>query len=449
MPDRPNVLFVFADQWRAQSVGYAGNPDVRTPRIDAFAAESINCVNAVSGCPVCSPYRASLLTGQYPLSHGVFINDTSLDPGAATIGKCYRDAGYATAYVGKWHVDGHGRTAFIPRERRQGFDYWKVLECTHDYNDSRYYADSAEQLRWEGYDALAQTRDAAAWLSVRDTSQPFCLFLSWGPPHNPYFSAPERYQSMFDPGELRLPPNVPPEHADNARKTLAGYYAHIGVLDECMGLLLDTLESCGLSQNTVVVLTSDHGDMLGAFGTWDKQQPHEESVRVPLLLRWPGMSGWQPRTAQSLIDAPDIMPTLLSLCGIDVPGSVEGRSVAGVMRGTEPDAIDEAFLLCPMPFGNWHRGVGGREYRGVRTVQHTYVRDIDGPWLLYDNAADPHHLHNLCGSPEHAALQRELDGRLTRILETRGVAFLSGEEHCRQWGYVTNERGIVVERTHG
>ncbi|MBD3239632.1 MAG: sulfatase-like hydrolase/transferase [Chitinivibrionales bacterium] len=444
---RPNVLFVFADQWRAQSAGYAGNPDVHTPHIDGLAKRSINCVNAISGCPVCSPYRASLLTGQYPLTHGVFINDTSLDPDAVTVGKCFRNAGYATAYIGKWHVDGHGRTAFIPGERRQGFDYWKVCECTHDYNHSLYYGDTDEQRYWRGYDAAAQTDDAIAWLGTRrGVSDPFCLFLSWGPPHSPYGSAPERFRAPYDPASLMLPPNVPPPHTADARTSLAGYYAHISALDSCMGALLASLRDLGFEENTLVVLTSDHGDMLGAFGTWDKQQPHEESVRVPFLLRWPGMPGWSPRIVHSLIDSPDIMPTLLSLCDIRVPDTVEGRSLAGVLEGTEADDIDEALLLCPMPFGNWHRGVGGKEYRGVRTMRYTYTRDLRGPWLLYDNIADPWHQHNLCGTSEHAEAQSNLDSALRRLLVKRGDQFLAGEEHCRAWGYVTDERGIVVER---
>ncbi len=132
---------MLADQWRAEAFGYAGNPDVKTPHLDQLQREGVHLVNAVSGLPVCCPTRASLLTGQRPLTHGVFLNDVPLDPEAVTIGKVLRAAGYDTGYIGKWHVDGHGRSNFIPRERRQGFEYWKVLECTHDYNHSAYYAD--------------------------------------------------------------------------------------------------------------------------------------------------------------------------------------------------------------------------------------------------------------------------------------------------------------------
>ncbi|HXJ73813.1 MAG TPA: sulfatase-like hydrolase/transferase, partial [Candidatus Dormibacteraeota bacterium] len=177
---RPNILFVIADQWRAQAFGFAGDPNVKTPNFDRFERQSVNFLQAVSGTPVCSPTRASLLTGQRPLTHGVFLNDVPLSTNAVTLPKVLKAVGYDTGCIGKWHIDGHGsRSAFIPRERRQGFDYWKVLECTHVYNDSPYYADGPEQLKWEGYDAIAQTRDAQAYLRNRtNSSKPFLLWLA-------------------------------------------------------------------------------------------------------------------------------------------------------------------------------------------------------------------------------------------------------------------------------
>ena len=166
----PNILLVLADQWRAEAFGYAGDPDIKTPNLDQLQREGVQFINAVSGMPVCSPMRASLLTGQRPLTHGVFLNDVPLSPEAVTIAKVLRAAGYDTGYIGKWHVNGDGRSAFIPRERRQGFDYWKALECTHDYDHSAYYADGPEKLYWEGYDAIAQTRDAQQYLRDACTS---------------------------------------------------------------------------------------------------------------------------------------------------------------------------------------------------------------------------------------------------------------------------------------
>src|SRR5712671_5899608 len=151
---RPNVLLIIADQWRAQAFGFAGDPNVKTPNLDRFERECVNFTQAVAGMPVCSPTRATLLTGQRPQTHGIFLNDVQLNTNAVTIAKELKAAGYDTGCIGKWHVDGRGRSSFIPRERRQGFDYWKVLECTHSYNNSPYYADGPEKLKWEGYDAI-------------------------------------------------------------------------------------------------------------------------------------------------------------------------------------------------------------------------------------------------------------------------------------------------------
>ncbi|MCB0124492.1 MAG: sulfatase-like hydrolase/transferase, partial [Caldilineaceae bacterium] len=196
---KPNIIYIFGDQWRAQATGYAGDPNVQTPNIDRLAGESINLRNAVSTCPLCTAYRGSLLTGQYALTHGLFVNDVPLDPGGTTLGKIFAQNGYDTAWIGKWHVDGHGRDTYIPPERHQGFDYWRALECTHDYNRSYYYADASDEMRqWEGYDAFAQTREAEAYIRAHardgNPEKPFLLVLSWGPPHNPYGTAPEEYR---------------------------------------------------------------------------------------------------------------------------------------------------------------------------------------------------------------------------------------------------------------
>ncbi len=162
---KPNIVYILVDQWRAQATGYAGDPNVKTPNLDRLAANSLNIRNAVSGMPVCSPHRASLLTGQYPLTHGVFMNDVLLDTNAVTLGKVLAGNGYETGFIGKWHVDGHGRRSYIPPTRQQGFAYWKALECTHDYNHSEYYVgDSPKKKVWEKYDVIEQTNDAISTL---------------------------------------------------------------------------------------------------------------------------------------------------------------------------------------------------------------------------------------------------------------------------------------------
>jgi arylsulfatase A-like enzyme len=440
----PNILFVIADQWRFEAFGYAGNPDVKTPNLDLLQREGIQFVNAVSGMPVCCPTRASILTGQRPLTHGVFLNDVPLNPEAVTIGKVLRTAGYDTAYIGKWHVDGHGRSNFIPRERRQGFDYWKVLECTHDYNHSAYYADDPEKLYWEGYDAIAQTRDAQQYLRDHAQSQkPFFLMLAWGPPHDPYFTAPEKYRVLYDPEKLTLRPNVPEAGRANARKTLAGYYAHCTALDDCLGQLRRTLQDAGLAENTLLVFTADHGDMLGSQGAYKKQRPYDEAIRVPLLLHWPKGLGVKARQLDAVINSEDLMPTLLGFCGAAIPKTVEGLDYSGCLRGGKNPGDGATMILCASPFGEWVRRNGGREYRGVRTTRYTYVRDLSGPWLLYDNRTDPYQTNNLANLPKYSRLQGKLDATLARKLKERHDDFLPGEIYIKQWGYKVDANGTV------
>jgi arylsulfatase A-like enzyme len=405
----------------------------------------VNFTQAVAGMPVCSPTRASLLTGQRPQTHGVFLNDVPLSSSAVTLPKELKAASYDTACIGKWHIDGHGsRSAFIPPERRQGFDYWKVLECSHAYNNSAYYADTPKKLKWLGYDAIAQTRDAQGWLSARAKStKPFLLWLAWGPPHNPYETAPAKYRSMYSPKDIKLHPNVPPTAQATARKELAGYYAHCTALDDCFGDLLHTLEQTGLATNTIVVFTSDHGDMLWSQRQQRKQRPWEESARVPMLFRLPSSLGIKPQRLSSTINSEDVMPTLLSLCGRPIPKSVEGLDFTPALRDGADPSGGATIIRCISPFGEFLRAQGGREYRALRSASHTYVRDLSGPWLLYDNQSDPYQLTNLIGKPDYLSLQEKLDLQLRRKLAEQHDAFLPGPEYIRQWGYKVDREGTV------
>jgi arylsulfatase A-like enzyme len=444
----PNIVFVIADQWRYESFGYAGNPDVKTPNLDRLQREGIQFVNAVSAMPVCSPMRASLLTGQRPLTHGVFLNDVPLNPEAVTIAKVLRAVGYDTGYIGKWHVDGHGRLDFIPRERRQGFDYWKVLECTHEYNHSAYYADGPEKLYWEGYDAIAQTRDAQQYLRDHAQSQkPFVLFLAWGPPHDPYFTAPEKYRALYDASKLTLRPNVPEAERANAQKVAAGYYAHCTALDDCFGELRRTLQEAGLAENTLLVFTADHGDMLGSQGAYKKQRPYDESIRVPLLIHWPKGLGVKARQLDAPINSEDLMPTLLGLCGVPIPKTVEGLDYSGYIRGGKNPGDGATVILCPVVFGEWVRRLGGKEFRGVRTTRFTYVRDLAGPWLLYDNQTDPCQTNNQVNLPKYSKLQSKLEATLARKLKERRDAFLPGDTYTQQWDYEVDANGRTSVRS--
>jgi arylsulfatase A-like enzyme len=433
---RPNVLFLLADEWRAQATGYNGDPNVRAPALDGLARESVRFDNAVSSLPVCCPYRASLITGQYPLTNGVFINDVPLEPKGVTMGEAFTRAGYRTGYIGKWHLYGspgganERRLDFIPREKRFGFDYWKACECTHEYNRSLYYdGDDRTPKYWPGYDAFAQTDDAAAFIERQaKASDPFCLVLSYGPPHFPLETAPERYRAMFADREIALRKNVPEDQRAQAVKGLRGYYAHMAALDECVARLLGTLDRAGIADDTVVVFTSDHGDMMQSQGLTTKLHPWDESVRVPFLLRYPRRFGRKERLVRTPINSPDIFPTLLGLCGLPVPDSVEG-----VDRSRLEEKDTAALIHLPVPITEARR-YGFAEYRGLRSARHTYVRSIRGPWLLYDNEADPYQMRTLVGKPEAKALQARMERELSAELKRRKDDFLPAATYLERAG---------------
>ena len=440
----PNLIFVFPDQMRYQATGFAGDPNVQTPHLDHLAESSLNFNLAVSGCPVCCPARASLLTGQYPDRHGVFVNDVCLSHEPVSLGEAFGSAGYDTAYIGKWHLDGHGRASYIPPERRHGFDFWQVLECTHDYNRSQYYAGNDPTPRWwAGYDAIGQTRAAQQYINAHSGHNPFLLVLSWGPPHNPYQTAPEHYRAKYDPAALALRPNIPAQAEAQARTELAGYYAHITALDDLVGELRRTVQQAGIEDNTIFVFWSDHGDMLHSQGQTRKQRPWEESIRVPLLIHAPALFGQAGRLIDLPINTPDLMPTLLGLCDLPVPETVQGSDYTPYLKGEGPAPAEAVLLACYHPFGEYERARGGREYRGVRTNRHTYVRDLSGPWLLYDNEADPYQQTNLINTPAAADRQAGLEDQLKQLLARYDDQFLPGSAYIERWGYQTDERGTV------
>jgi arylsulfatase A-like enzyme len=442
---KPNIVFVIVDQLRPQALGFNGNKDALTPNLDKLAAQSLNLKNAVSGTPVCTPFRASLITGMYPATNGVFMNDVMLDTTLQTLAKVYKSNNYNTGFIGKWHIDGHGRTSFIPDGgRRQGFEYWKTLECTHDYNKSAYYeGNSPKKLFWEGYDAIAQSNDAAGFIKThaKDKS-PFLLVVSLGPPHDPYATAPEKYKAMFTNKKISIPDNVPQEGRDKIEKDLRNYYSHIAALDDCMATIWQSLKDSDIDENTILVFTADHGDMLGSHGLRNKQVPYNESVHVPFLIHYPAKFKVG-KTVDVLLNSPDIMPTLLGFTGFAVPATVQGTDISKILLGQKKDNITASLVSCVQPFGQWSRNSGGREYRGVITKKYTYVKDLSGAWLLFDNENDPLQMNNLVNKTEVARIQTMLEKQLMAKLKATNDAFKPGLYYVKKMGYKIDKTETV------
>jgi len=452
---RPNVLLVIADEWRAQAFRYRGDSNARTPAFDRFAAESADFSQAISPAPVCCPARASLMTGQTPLTHGVYLNDVELKPKGTTLGEAFAAAGYQTGYIGKWHLHGspdgrYGRRlAFVPPESRFGFQYWKAAECDHNYMHSSYYEGDDPHIKyWQGYDAIAQTADAETYIRKHaKDDQPYFLTLSWGPPHFPYM-APSPYKERWEGRPITLRPNVPEAEKADAIKELRGYYAAIEVLNDCFDRLMQAVKASGVEEDTIVVFMSDHGEMGYSHGLKYKNVPWDEASRVPFLVRYPRLTGSHGRRIPGLLSTPDIMPTLLGLAKIRIPKGVEGFDWSpAIAYGSAPNAPGSVFLNMMASYGTM-RSDAISEYRGVRSARYTYVRSIKGPWLLYDNVADPYQQKNLVDDPIHLGTRRMLEADLDQWRKLRNDAFLPGIDYIRRDGLTQYmETAIPIDRT--
>jgi arylsulfatase A-like enzyme len=445
-----NVLFVFADQLRASAVGCYGDEAVATPRIDAFATQGMRFPVAVSSTPLCGPYRASLLTGLHPLSNGVIVNDIPLGDEHVTLGECFASAGYDTAYIGKWHLDGPDRLSPVPPgSRRRGFRHWAASNFEHNYVASKFFrGDDPTRHVWPGYDAQAQTDELIGYLDERrGAREPFFAVLSWGPPHNPYRMVPQRHLEQYDKDAIQRRPNATEFPVDD----LWGYYAQTSFLDEQFGRLLDALKQNGQAENTLVVFTSDHGDMHGSQGVYKKGWPWDESIRVPLIMRLPGSVPPNSR-ARFPISTVDLMPTLLGLCGLPAVRSVEGIDCSAGIRDSHRQMQWSVLISNPCPATVLDaRGEDmvpqfrGRnmEFRGVRTSGHTYVETREGPWLLYDNIADRYQTRNLIGDGASASLMEELRAETWQHLKRLGDDFAPRETYYRRFGVEVDNKGLL------
>jgi len=430
MSGQPNILFVLTDQMRGEVMNCAGVENVITPNLDAFAAEGTRFTRAVSNTPLCGPARATIMTGLHAMSHHLVSNDIMLSTDFRCLAECLNDGGYACGYIGKWHIDSNDRGIFVPPgPRRRGFDdLWAAYNCNHDYFEGYYYLDDNPDPVWiDGYEPLAQTDLAVDYLRRRaKEEEPFFLFVSYGPPHSPYDQVPEDHLAMYPADEIEFKANasecIRPHRLAAARRRLAGYYAHVSALDACFGRLLDALDRENLCDNTIVIFTSDHGDLMYSHGPSNrKHEPWFESVNIPFLVRWPGRvpAG---RASDGLISLVDVMPTLLSLCGAAVPEGVEGiesENLAALVLGDESASPESVYISAPVTA----RHFGFEAWRGVLTRRYTYARYADGPRLLFDDQDDPMQLDNLADSTAHAALRERMEAMLRIWLERTDDSF--------------------------
>ena len=450
-PERPNILLILPDQMRASAMGCMGNPDVRTPHIDGLAREGVLFRRTYANVPVCCPARAILLTGKYPHVNGMVANDLRLRESEVTIAEILRDAGYRTGFVGKWHLDGGPRDpGFVPPgPRRQGFDFWAGYECHHQHFSPTYFRDTPEVIRVHKFEPEASCDFAVDFLRAQPKDKPFFLTVQMGPPHDPY-GAPEEYQRRYDPDRLTMrenwrpnsevrpggpgaaakkerqgrspSPSVPP----GGKEEVAAYYAAITAVDDQVGRLVRTLRETGQDENTIILFTSDHGDMLGSHGMRRKRKPHEESAGVPGIVRWPAKvpAG---RVVDTLFSHVDMPPTLLALAGLAVPGEMQGADLSAVALGRTASGPDAVLLQIFVPY---EQDQIQAPWRGIVTDRYTYARHEGRPWVLFDNRADPWQMTNLAGRPEHAKLEGELDRKLAALMD----------RHRDSWRYNSDER---------
>ena len=439
---RPNAIWIFGDQHRAQATGYSMDPNAMTPHLDNLAASGMNFCRAVSGFPLCCPARGSFLTGRYP--HKVVPgHEHQLPPDQPTIAHVFNEAGYRTAYFGKWHLDGfherNGRAAMhiIPPDRRGGFQEWVGYENNNSQWDCWVHGGTGEgafHRRLPSYETDALTNMLLDYLRRANIRRengedaPFFAVLSVQPPHSPYI-APEDSRRGFSPQTIRLRPNVPqiPRVEEQARRDLAGYYAMIANLDWNVGRVLDLLRETGLIDTTHVVFFSDHGDMHGSHGQFHKTSPFEESIRVPFIISGEKSFYEGRRTGRTpaLINHVDVAPTTLGLCGIDKPAWMDGTDYSGHRLAARSAVAepDSAYLQSVIPVGYAH--CVDRPWRGLVTADGWKYAVFEGvPWLLFNLNEDPYEQANMAYNSLYSAERRRLNDRLGQWIRDTGDAFV-------------------------
>ena len=446
---QPNIIYLLADQLRYPSCGYAGDEKARTPNLDRMACEGVNFRQAVSHMPVCSAYRASLFTGKYTTGTGMVINELRINPNQTCLGHMLTRAGYDTGYIGKWHLYanqlGHHfepKNSFVPRgPHRLGFDgYWAAYNFHHNYYGSYYHTESPEKIFYgdDVFEPDAQTDLALEFLAGKKSGQaPFFLMVSYGTPHDPWVKSnvPKKYYDMFEDVKFDVPPNYSDEmdpYGDgwsNIKKNpekidewMRNYYAMTANLDWNVGRILEAVDQAGLAEETLIVFTSDHGEMFGGHGRMKKNIFYEEAARVPFLMRWKGRipAG---SVSDACLNSPDIMPTLLGMAGLNaqIPNEAEGMDLSHLALGQPGREPEAAFLLNTGACAVWQ---DGHEWRALRDKRFAYAifrgggpKNLPRKEVLFDNVADPYQMKNLI---DHAAHRPRIE-KYRAMLKTKMV----------------------------
>jgi len=443
--NHPNVIWIFGDQHRGQALSCMGNTNLRTPHIDKMAETGVNFTRAVSGSPLCSPFRGSLLSGLYP-HQCVPGHDCAMADGIVTLGDVLQVAGYSTAYFGKWHVDGLENRGGVSREafqtvskpRRRGFDTWLGYENNnspwdcwlHGHRDDGtdvphylldgYETDCLTELLLEHVDRKAQQE------------RPFFAVLSVQPPHAPYV-APEEWMQRHSAEDVQLRPNVPPveSYREERKADLAGYYSMIENLDWNVGRVIDRLVDLDIYKNTVVIFFSDHGDMHGSQGRIYKCTPWEESIRIPFIVSGGYSELSRGQKTDCLINHIDMAPTTLGLCGVSVPENMTGFDYSCVIRGEAVEHVpDSAFLQLVDPgWGDVGYAVDrDRPWRGIVTRDGWKFAALEHqPWVMYNLNEDPYETINLVFDFRFAEKRKELQMLLEQWIARTGDEFILPE----------------------
>lgn len=438
--DRPNVVLILTDDQRWDALGSMGHPFLKTPNLDRLAREGIRFENAFCTTSLCSPSRASLLSGLYVHAHGVLNNFTDYPAGLASFPRRLQESGYETAYIGKWHM---GENSDDPRP---GFDYWMSHKGQGNYFDTTFNINGERQLL-RGYYTHRVTEKAIEWIR-RPRRGPFLLILGHKAPHGPFVPEP-KYERAFDTVEIRRPPTAgdpgggKPAWVRQRVTTFHGidgpiyracgmkgyeefvraYYGTILSVDDSVGEVYRALEGTGQLDRTLLIFTADNGYLLGEHGALDKRAMWEESIRVPLLVRYPLLARG-PRGVREMVLHIDMAPAILEICGARPLEGIHGASWKGLLTG-ETRAWRRSWYYSY----NYEKEFPYTpNVRGVRTDDWKYIRYPHGDGgpdrhleELYHLKEDPFETRNLRGDPAHAGRLAELRAELERLMAAAGV----------------------------